>query len=274
MFHQPHSSKKIYVLVHGAWHGKWVWNKITPLLQLEGHLVIAPDWPAQDTEEAALGKINFRDGVDFFCKIISELYSVYKRPVIIISHSAGGAYASQLAENIPAFIEGLVFVAAYIPENGKSVLDEVGKPTLKFEPARSDNLVRLRKDQVADILYNGCEQKDIDFALGSLRPQPRKSLAEKLVLSENFKKIPKLYIACEEDKAIPFEHQMKMFARIQNTNTRLLRIKTGHSPFFSNPSLLADLFLKNPLLKKEQPTGNRGIISAVSTSSTAPRSKL
>jgi pimeloyl-ACP methyl ester carboxylesterase len=34
-----------YVLIHGAWHGGWCWEKVKSLLEQAGHRVLTPDLP-------------------------------------------------------------------------------------------------------------------------------------------------------------------------------------------------------------------------------------
>lgn len=46
-----------YVLVHGAWHGAWCWKYVTPLLENEGHKVVAPDLPGHGEDKTPIADI-------------------------------------------------------------------------------------------------------------------------------------------------------------------------------------------------------------------------
>ena len=70
-----------YVLVHGAWHGSWEWEHLTPFLEAEGHRVIAVDLPRTTLEANAEA---VRDAVD-----------TADEPVILLGHSAGGMFADR-----------------------------------------------------------------------------------------------------------------------------------------------------------------------------------
>ena len=90
-----------YVLVHGAWHGSWEWEQLTPLLEAEGHRVIAVDLPRTTLEDNA-------DAVRAAVESAGE-------PVILLGHSAGGMWITQAAEYVPDRIATLVYCAAFLP---------------------------------------------------------------------------------------------------------------------------------------------------------------
>ena len=46
-----------YVLVHGAWHGSWCWEKVVPLLEQAGHQVEALDLPGHGQDKTPIREI-------------------------------------------------------------------------------------------------------------------------------------------------------------------------------------------------------------------------
>ena len=44
------TTRKTFILIHGAWHGAWCWHKLVPLLEAQGHRVIAPDLPSMGAD--------------------------------------------------------------------------------------------------------------------------------------------------------------------------------------------------------------------------------
>ena len=115
-----HASKPACVLVHGAWHGAWCWNKVVPLLKERGHAVLTPDLPGHGRDQRSCADIHLSTYVDH----IKELIESIKEPVILLGHSMGGVVVSQVAEDIPERIHQLVYVSGFIPGNGGSLVQE------------------------------------------------------------------------------------------------------------------------------------------------------
>ena len=42
----------IFILIHGAWHGSWCWERVIALLQAPGHHVLAPDLPGMGEDDS------------------------------------------------------------------------------------------------------------------------------------------------------------------------------------------------------------------------------
>ena len=63
----------VFVLVHGSWHGGWCWEKIVPVLQKNGHRVLAPDLPGHCNDKTPISKISLQSYVDCVCKILDSM---------------------------------------------------------------------------------------------------------------------------------------------------------------------------------------------------------
>ena len=59
-----------YVLIHGAFHGGWAWDRIAPLLEKEGHTVIAPDLPGHGNDKTPVADITLQLYTDTVCRIL------------------------------------------------------------------------------------------------------------------------------------------------------------------------------------------------------------
>jgi pimeloyl-ACP methyl ester carboxylesterase len=75
-----------YVLIHGAYQGAWCWKKIIPLIEKEGHKVVAPDLPGHGENKRPIAQINLQTYTDRLCEILDE----QPDPVILVGHSLGG----------------------------------------------------------------------------------------------------------------------------------------------------------------------------------------
>lgn len=110
-----------FVLVHGAWHGGWCWRRVAERLTARGHRVATPTLTGVGEREHLLGKdVYLSTHVDDVANVIryEELENV-----VLVGHSYGGFVISGVAEVIEEKIASLVFLDAFVPENGQSMLD-------------------------------------------------------------------------------------------------------------------------------------------------------
>ncbi len=94
-----------YVLIHGAWHGGWCWNKVVPLLQQEGHRVLTPDLPGHGQDTTPLSAITLQ----LILQRLTDLLDSEVEPVILVGHSAGGLHITTLAHLRPQKVKTLVY---------------------------------------------------------------------------------------------------------------------------------------------------------------------
>src|SRR5277367_4992236 len=108
------------VLVHGAWQSNGSWDLLVPLLEKRGHRVITPVLSGLGTDRNRLSPdITLQQHVE---DVLVELSKLPER-VIVVGHSYAGMIISGVAEKNPTQVQRLVFVDAFIPEDGQSVLD-------------------------------------------------------------------------------------------------------------------------------------------------------
>lgn len=231
-----------YILVHGAWHGGWCWEKISPLLAAAGHTVYAPDLPGHGADKTPISRINLKSYVQCIEKILTSL----SEPVILVGHSLAGIIISQVAENNASKIKKLIYIAAFLPKNGDSLfsLAQQQPPTsfsklMKAVPA--ENAFYFPVEQARGFAYHCCDEETIIAAQKRLCVEPLLPSATSVKLSaEKFGLIPKIYIECEEDQAVLLSSQQRMHCE---TPCQVFSLKTDHSPFYSTPKQLAALLL-------------------------------
>jgi pimeloyl-ACP methyl ester carboxylesterase len=112
------------VLVHGAWHGGWCWQRVADRLRSDGHTVFTPTLTGLGERSHLL-----RDGIDLKTHI-ADIVNVMKweglSDVVLCGHSYGGFVISGVAEEMAPAIRSIVFLDAFVPHNGESVLDLTG----------------------------------------------------------------------------------------------------------------------------------------------------
>lgn len=228
-----------FVLVHGGWAGGWKWEKVVPLLQAEGHRVVAPDLPGHGDDPAGPSETSLASYVERVCSVVAA----QDEPVILVGHSSGGQVIAQTAEEATDHIALLVYLCAFVPEDGQSVLDlgmtatdSVLVSNLMF--AEDGTTVTIAPDAIRAALYGDCSEADYRRAVARLRPEPVAPVATPVSLTERrFGRVPKAYIECLQDRALPLSMQRRMY-RAAGIDT-VLSLDTGHSPQYAGPPALA-----------------------------------
>jgi pimeloyl-ACP methyl ester carboxylesterase len=228
------------ILVHGTWHGAWCWYKILPLLEKEGHQAIAVDLPGFGRDQTPLREISLQSYVD---RVSAAIVDQPGR-VILVGHSRGGIVISQTAEQRPARIQKLVFLAGFLLSNGQAMFPAVMSdslsdivPNLIIDDERG--CVAVKEEACREAMYQDCSDEDVALAASLLMPEPIVPLTTPLDLSErNFGRVPRVYIETLSDNAITLSMQRRMVAAMPCEE--VISMNTGHSPFFSAPQELAD----------------------------------
>jgi len=227
-----------YVLVHGAWHGGWCWDKVVSLLQKKGHEVEAPDLSGHGKDRTPISEISLQAYADHICGMLDA----QPEPVILVGHSMGGAVITQAGEYRPEKIKFLVYVTAYLLQNGESMMQVYMQDTESslgsaIIMAEDQTYMTLRDDAVKEVLYGDCSHPDVARAKSLFVPQASAPFATPVISTEeNFGRIPRVYIECLRDRAISPSVQKKMYTALPCK--KVISMDTSHSPFFSAPEEL------------------------------------
>jgi pimeloyl-ACP methyl ester carboxylesterase len=227
------------VLVHGAWHGAWCWERVVPLLAATGVEATAIDLPGHGGDPGPLGDLH-ADAA----RVRREL-DRFEGDVVLVAHSYGGAVITEAGDH-PA-VGHLVYVAAFALDQGEScvssaigeadALDHEGRPDLAagFVDGPGQTIT-LERSVAAACLYNDCDEATVAWALDRLGPQPQITLAQ-APEAVAWRSKPSTYAVCADDMAVHPGLQ-RILARRCGSVTEW---PTGHSPFLSRPELVADL---------------------------------
>lgn len=232
-----------YVLVHGAYHGGWCFEKVVPLLESEGHRVIAVDLPGHGDNMVPIAEVSLAAYVELVCSIVES----QSEPVILLGHSLGGMTISQVAERLPDRIAWLVYLTAMMPKNGqnRSDLAEYEGPedmARKRVPSEDSLSVTMPRAVIPPTFYAECPADDVERAIARLVPQAVEPFRQQACTTpENFGTVKRAYIECLRDKAIPIAMQRAMIAA--QPCDRVFTIDTDHSPFYSAPGELVTYLL-------------------------------
>ncbi len=233
---------KTFILIHGSWHSSWNWHRVIPILENAGHKVIAIDLPGMGRDKTPIAEVKMHTTVENICQLIDSV----EGEVILVGHSKNGILISQAAEYRPHRIEKLIYLAAYLIPNEKtqreySLQDTEGvlKPYVTQYPEL--NAHTLQKEIYKEGLYHDCDDTISQLANLLLSHEPVESGIIPLQLTdENYGSIPRYYIECLQDKAVTPFIQRKMYTEMPCK--KVYSMDTSHSPFFSKPQELADIF--------------------------------
>lgn len=227
------------VLVHGAWYGGWYWRKLVPLLAQAGCEVHTPTLTGLgDRAHLANRETTLQTHVQDL-QALMQMNDL--RDVVLVGHSYGGMVISQLAEREQARIRRLVYLDAFVPESGKSVIDYL----LPLE--RRQAIVKLGSETgfvppIPARALGVTDPADLAWIDARAVRQPFGTFNEPARLAaEAGAGLPRAYIACVE----PASGSFGQFAeRIRHrTDWAYSELRTGHNAMISAPALLARALL-------------------------------
>jgi pimeloyl-ACP methyl ester carboxylesterase len=236
--------KKTFILIHGSWHSAWNWHKVIPILEKQGHTVYAIDLPGMGRDKTPIEKVTFGSTVQKLCTLIDSI----DVKVILVGHSKNGIMISQIAEYRPEKIEKLIYLAAYLIPNGKnqkeySIQDTKGWLKGYVDIHKESKSHTLQTEIFKEGLYHDCDDDITEMAKVILSHEPIESGEAKLQLTEeNYGSVPRYYIECTDDRAVTPFIQQKMYN--ETPCLKVYKMNTSHSPFFSKPKQLVDIFIE------------------------------
>jgi len=208
-------------------------------LEKEGHTVTAPDLPGHGSDKTAIPEISLQAYADRICRVLDA----QSEPVILVGHSMGGVVITQAAEYRPEKIDTLVYLSAFLLQNGEFLLQLAGGdgealvlPNLIM--AEDQSYATIRDEGIKDAFYGDCSNDDVARAKSLLVPQAAAPFATPVgTTQEKFGRIRRVYISCLLDKAITPACQAQMYTALPCE--KIISMNTSHSPFLSAPEELA-----------------------------------
>jgi pimeloyl-ACP methyl ester carboxylesterase len=230
-----------FILVPGAWHGAWCWERVVPLLEAAGHRALAPELIGMGADRARASEGSLARWADQLAAIVTA----EPGPVILAGHSRGGAVISEVAERVPERIDRLVYIAALLLPGGKAVRDllhgvEGAERTAIVR--HDDGTCTVDPGDARAAAYNTTPPDWAARAIARLGPEPRIALTTPVqVTAERFGQVPRAYIACRHDRTVPLATQLAMQADWPCDPAVVL--ECDHAPFYSAPDALAAALL-------------------------------
>lgn len=207
------------VLVHGANHGPWCWDRVVPMLRDRGLRVVTPDlYERPDPTDPTV--------------VQAAVDAALDGPVVVVGHSFGGYSISRLD---PATVDHLVYLAAIVPGD-EGVLGFPVPDTFFDMMEFADGWMNPKLDRLRELWYHDCTDDDIAWCASMMRPHPSGAIPDAFQ-QPAWREVPSTYAVCEQDATLRPEYQRaagELFGRSVSW-------PTSHSPFLSRPELVVDL---------------------------------
>ncbi len=278
-------TKAAFVLVHGGWHNHSAWDRVTPILEAQGFAALTLDLPgagvnaiaptslrlrpfdpaAFAAERSPLASVTQEERTQAVVALVREAASRSDGKVILVGHSAGGMTISAVAEQIPNLLLAVVYLAGFMVPNGVPLLamlqhetmssalslglfvgDPVAIGATRINAGSTDEAYRslLKASFYGDV-------SESEFAHAASQLHCDESNAGALALSEitpeRFGTVPRHYIRCTQDCAVPLPGQDHMIATVDGAiggKTTTHTLESSHSPFLSQPANLSKILIE------------------------------
>jgi pimeloyl-ACP methyl ester carboxylesterase len=225
------------VMVHGAFGGAHVWERVAPGLRARGHAVEAFDLPGQGADPTPAAEVSLQRYAD---RVIEVLGS--GPPAVLVGHSMGGMSITQAAARAPELVQALVYVSAFLPQEGESLISLTTFPEAAGDMIQANIQVdgdppvaRLSDEAAAAAIYNCCTEEQTAWGLARRGGQPVAPMGQPLELdasrAQAFAALPRRYVTCLRDNCIKPAMQRLMYERAGCAP--VVELDTDHAPYLS-----------------------------------------
>jgi pimeloyl-ACP methyl ester carboxylesterase len=224
-----------FVLVHGAFGGAWSWEPVVAPLEAAGHTVETLDLPGGGEDRTPVEEITLESCAERVCDVLTSRHE----PAVLVGYSMGGAVITQAAGRCPDRVASMIFVAAFMPADGQSLLDLTQLPEGEGDMIQANIVVEgepplasLPSDAAAAAIYNCCPPDVAAAAVARRRPQAVAVFATPVsVDEERLSALPRSYVLTKQDNSIPVALQRRMIA--EHPCAQVVELDTDHAPQLS-----------------------------------------
>jgi pimeloyl-ACP methyl ester carboxylesterase len=217
----------LFCLVHGSTQNASCWDLLIPRLEKCGHQVVGVNLPTNEPEASATR----------YAEVIAAAIPADRDDAIVVAHSASGLFLPLVPRKRQ--VRRLVFLAAVIPQIGKSLLDQVNNDKSMFNPEW------LGKDPTKDdqlalrFLFHDCSPETSAWALRTVSLMYARQAILEVCPLNTWPAVPSSYILCDEDRTI--QPAWSRRAARERLGVAPVELPGGHCPYVSRPQELADV---------------------------------
>ena len=228
-----------YVLVHGAWRGSWIWKRVRRLLQARGHEVFTPTLTGvADRSHLSSPSVNLDTHITDVVNLIrwEELSDV-----ILCGHSYGGCVVSGVADRVPDQIGALVYLDAFVLENGQCLNDMIPPEARRERLALVNEAGEGWKLPPIPAEEFNVNPRDRDWVNRQATMQSMATSEQPLHLTGAINQIKNVtYILASNWSPSPFP---QFYEKAKARGWKTITIECGHDVMLDRPEKLAELLL-------------------------------
>jgi len=239
-------TKATFVLVHPAWFGGWCWSKVTPRLREQGYTVHTPTLTGLgERAHLARPEVALATHVEDIVNVLQ--YEDLDR-VVLVGNSSGGMVITGVADQVPERIAQLVYLDAFVPQDGQSLLDLVAPDrrsafdALVQKEGQGWLLPRFAPppwERILPELWQITDASDVQWVLPRLRPTPFAHFRDAVrCTNPDAAKIPRTFVRTRWPHP-GFDRHAAM-ARTA-AGWRLREIDSSHLPFVTHPRVTIEV---------------------------------
>lgn len=236
-----------FVLVHGAWHGGWCWQRVTAVLQKEGHRVHAVTLTGLGERAHLLSpSITLDTHID---DVISAIEVEELSDVVLAVHSYAGMIGTAVADRLSKRLKHLVYVDAVVPKPGESWSSTQSAATQQQRLAAAQASTRFSFPPPDPEVF-GLHDADHAWVKRRQTPHPGNTYQSPLNFDvQRVAAVPRTFISCTQPALPTIEPSRlrvkdpKFWDGAWRPNSKVVELKTGHDPMISEPAALARILL-------------------------------
>ena len=233
------ANAKTFVLVHGAWHGGWCWRRVADLLEQQGHKVFTPTMTGLGERSHLLDdKVNLATH-------ITDIVNVIKweglSDIVLVGHSCSGVIISGVADQRRDAIGSIVFLDAFVPDDGDSLATKASQPVREAIAALVEKGETAMKPVPAAVFR--VNEKDRAWVDAMCTPHPVATLTDKTTVAGGRDRIArKAFIRAKGYPSLPFDAAQERLKAA--AGWRVYELPCGHDAMVDMPDRLTEILLE------------------------------
>jgi len=236
-----------FVLVHGAWHGGWCWQRVTSLLQAQGHRVHAVTLTGLGERAHLLAPgITLDTHID---DVISAIEVEELTEVVLAVHSYAGMIGTAVADRLGKHLKHLVYVDAVVPKPGESWSSTQSAAVQQQRLSAAQASTRFSFPPPDPEVF-GLKGEDHAWVKRRQTPHPGNTYQAPLDFDiARVAAIPRTFVNCTQPALGTIEpsrlrvKDAKFWDGAWLPNSKVVEIKTGHDPMVTEPAALAKILI-------------------------------
>ena len=235
------NNKPHFLLIHGAWHGGWVWNEISEILRYQRYSVSTPTLTGLGEKKHLLSsKITIETFIE---DVVNHIIFENLNNIILVGHSFAGSVISGVADRLKDRIKKLIYFDAMILIDGQKPFDITPKETVeqRIELAKKfGNNISIPAPS-ADA-FGVFDIKKSLLLEEKLTPHPLSAFQSKLILkNEVGNGIPLSYIFCTKPVYKSLESSREV---VRKMKWPIFELNAGHDAMLTHPKETLNLLMK------------------------------